>query len=386
MKTRIVLLAILLLFFSQIAMGAIDNRLVFVSNYKDPQTGKAILTLDIEAKGDGTAHRIEGYQTPFQIKGRWISDVDTVTYSNLLFPDQADDEGYLTSLRVISTEDSLFGLVWPSFNYVSGERTQIPATDDFFRIMTLQIEYEPVDSTGTIDWWLPGVAPTMVVTTPDGNIITGEALDIPAELQNFTLNPQIVPVELASFEAQSTEGMVQLDWQTASETDNLGFHILRSPSESGEFSRINSEMIPGAGNSNSERVYSFADKDVNCGSKYFYKLIDVDSYGNEQAHGPVQVTVMAPQEYALEQNYPNPFNPETTIQYKIKETGHVTLQIFNTRGQVVRTLVDDVMQPGSYEKLWDGMDNQGIPAASGTYFYRMKTNGFDKYHKMQLLK
>jgi thermitase len=66
-------------------------------------------------------------------------------------------------------------------------------------------------------------------------------------------------------------------------------------------------------------------------------------------------------------SYPNPFNPETTIKYQVRYHGQVRLDIYNLRGQKIRTLVDDLRTPGEYETRWDGRDEYGQAIASGIY-------------------
>jgi hypothetical protein len=91
--------------------------------------------------------------------------------------------------------------------------------------------------------------------------------------------------------------------------------------------------------------------------------------------------------YALAQNYPNPFNPTTTIQYSIAERTHVSLKVYNVAGQLVRTLVDEVVTPEAVEPIrWSGLNNQGQAVSSGVYFYKLTTKDFIQTRKMVLLK
>jgi hypothetical protein len=89
----------------------------------------------------------------------------------------------------------------------------------------------------------------------------------------------------------------------------------------------------------------------------------------------------------LDQNIPNPFNPTTTIKYQIKESGHVSLRIYNVAGKLVRTLVDGQRKSGLlHETTWDGRNNRGQPVASGVYFYKLVASNFTQTKKMVLLK
>ncbi|MCK5051648.1 MAG: T9SS type A sorting domain-containing protein, partial [Candidatus Cloacimonetes bacterium] len=88
----------------------------------------------------------------------------------------------------------------------------------------------------------------------------------------------------------------------------------------------------------------------------------------------------------LNGNYPNPFNPITTIAYSIRETGKVTLQVYNIKGQLVKTLVNDVRETGEYTVTWNGRDNSNKTVASGVYFYKMKAQNYNNTKKMILMK
>jgi len=84
--------------------------------------------------------------------------------------------------------------------------------------------------------------------------------------------------------------------------------------------------------------------------------------------------------------YPNPFNPSTTIRFAVKEPAHVKLQIFNLRGELVRTLARGEHQRGMHEKLWSGHDNHGNLIASGVYFYRLQIGEQLYRGRMQMIK
>jgi hypothetical protein len=85
--------------------------------------------------------------------------------------------------------------------------------------------------------------------------------------------------------------------------------------------------------------------------------------------------------YKLEKNYPNPFNPSTTIRYSIPEAGRVKLEVFNTIGERITVLVDEIKQAGTYDVRFEGMD---LP--SGIYLYRLQTGNFVEFQKMLLMK
>ena len=88
----------------------------------------------------------------------------------------------------------------------------------------------------------------------------------------------------------------------------------------------------------------------------------------------------------LQGNYPNPFNPETTIRYSVKETSPVTIEVYNLKGQLVRTLVNEVKTAGNYSVVWNGRDNNNQPVSSGVYFYKMNAGKYSSTKKMIMMK
>jgi hypothetical protein len=89
---------------------------------------------------------------------------------------------------------------------------------------------------------------------------------------------------------------------------------------------------------------------------------------------------------SLDQNYPNPFNPSTTISYSLKEDGKVALEVYNIKGQLVKTLAGGDMNKGKQSIVWEGKDNAGTQCASGIYLYKLRTGNTTITRKMMLLK
>lgn len=195
-----------------------------------------------------------------------------------------------------------------------------------------------------------------------------------------------VPVEMERFEVGVEGGHVRLDWTTRSETENIGFYVYRSKTKEGPFTQITAEIIPGAGNSETTHTYSYLDENVYTGETWYYKVADMNYAGALTFHGPKIARIEAPTEYALEQNYPNPFNPVTSIRFSIKEEGFVKVNIYNTQGQLVRTLVEQQLGPGQHIVTWDSKDNQGQTIATGLYIYTLEVNGFHQTRKMNFIK
>jgi len=89
---------------------------------------------------------------------------------------------------------------------------------------------------------------------------------------------------------------------------------------------------------------------------------------------------------ALSGNYPNPFNPETTIRFSTAQAGPVRIDIYNTRGQIVKTLVNDHREAGNHSVVFNGTDETGRSIASGVYYYKMQAGSYSSTRKMILMK
>ena len=88
----------------------------------------------------------------------------------------------------------------------------------------------------------------------------------------------------------------------------------------------------------------------------------------------------------LLQNYPNPFNPETTISFDLVAPGAALLNVYNVKGQLVRSLANSSFATGRHNVVWNGRDDRGNTVSSGVYFYRLSANGHAETRKMILIK
>ncbi len=89
-------------------------------------------------------------------------------------------------------------------------------------------------------------------------------------------------------------------------------------------------------------------------------------------------------DFELEQNYPNPFNSSTTIKYRINKKSYVKIEIYNTIGQKIETLIDEVQVPNDYTIRWDVSNKNALP--SGLYFYQIKVDSRIKSRRMIYIK
>jgi len=97
--------------------------------------------------------------------------------------------------------------------------------------------------------------------------------------------------------------------------------------------------------------------------------------------GIKQINSFVPGYYSLSQNYPNPFNPTTVIRYQLSVSGNTSLKVYDVTGREVQTLVNERLQPGTYEVTFDGSN-----LTSGVYFYQLASGDYKETKKLLLLK
>lgn len=95
---------------------------------------------------------------------------------------------------------------------------------------------------------------------------------------------------------------------------------------------------------------------------------------------------ISPVKFNLAENYPNPFNPSTTIRFSIPDATNVELAIFNLKGQRIKTLASGEMNSGNHSIVWNGLDDNGRPVASGVYLYKLRGGSQTMTRKMMLMK
>jgi len=94
----------------------------------------------------------------------------------------------------------------------------------------------------------------------------------------------------------------------------------------------------------------------------------------------------APVEYSLSDAYPNTFNPTTTLSFSVPVEGHISLNVYDMAGRLVRTLVDSNLNMGYHNMEWNGLDNTGHTVSSGMYIYSLRGEGVSITKKMVMMK
>jgi hypothetical protein len=160
-----------------------------------------------------------------------------------------------------------------------------------------------------------------------------------------------VPVELASFWAEAAAGAVRVAWVTLSEQNNLGFNVLRSGIAHGTYERINDALIEGAGTTVERAEYEYLDGRVKPGSRYFYKLEQVDIGGAVTCYGPVTATVPVGPSLALEVS-PNPSSGALEVVLSLPHAAKVDVGVVDVAGQQVADLHSGNMGVGRHQLRW----------------------------------
>jgi hypothetical protein len=133
------------------------------------------------------------------------------------------------------------------------------------------------------------------------------------------------------------------------------------------------------------------------GEMYYIAIRSYDEDGNISALSNIDSAVAkysiisgdeddVPNRFRLSQNYPNPFNPSTEIYFSLPKSCSVSLDVYNTLGQKIATLINGPLPAGEHSALWNGTCTGGQCVASGVYFYRLLAEDFSDTKKMVVMK
>ncbi len=159
--------------------------------------------------------------------------------------------------------------------------------------------------------------------------------------------------------------------------NNFNQSIIMSP---GQETNQYKATVPAPATNNLHFYFSVADSAGNTAQHPYYAPENSFMFSDS-------ALTIHPGDFFLRQNYPNPFNPTTTILFNLPADGEVTLTIFNVLGQETRKLIDGrLTSAGGHQVIWDGRNNNGEQAATGVYFYVLRTNNFKEMKKMVLVR
>lgn len=288
---------------------------------------------------------------------------------------------------VITVNDNASNKLAITIDYDSGTFTQLPTTAAVMVHVAIKIA-DNTEQAG-IYFDLPGMSGQSFYRVSAGVYSAYSPVDSQTDLQDETL-----PVELSSFTAVlSVTNNVMLQWVTQSETNVSGYRLYRNSTNDLESAVMLNTFIE-ATNTSQMQIYVYWDEEVYEDGTYYYWLQNLDFDGSSAFHGPISITVnvngagipVIPITQGINNAYPNPFNPRTSVEIGLRNQGQVKVAVYNQRGQLVRTLLDDYRDKGSYTLHWDGTDVNNRLLPSGMYVIRMLADGKQYNHKVMLLK
>jgi len=193
---------------------------------------------------------------------------------------------------------------------------------------------------------------------------------------------QSLPVELLKWYGRATNTYIQLNWETASEIDNLGFLIYKgvvgNPLTPWQDYRSNPRLT-GQGSTSFHTKYTLLDRSVFPDQTYAYLLSDVDIHGIETHHDTIKVKLDFKKRFTV---ISNPTNPEVEMVLNLESDFLVQIDIYNIMGHHVESVVQNRLHSGEYLFKWNGSK-----VSSGFYMITLRIDGhLASSHKITILK
>jgi len=189
-------------------------------------------------------------------------------------------------------------------------------------------------------------------------------------------------VFLSSFTASAIYRGIEVSWSVLPYDQLAGFHVYRSLSQEGPYSRLNQHLIEGTG------PYHYIDSDVLSGTLYYYRIGVEDVQGQE--HALYSISITSPpwdsRRSKLCRSQPNPFKHTTTLSFELAVPVNAEISIYDLSGRLVRHLTREELAAGQHTTTWDGRDNHGSRVSAGVYFARMSTGSEVHTKKVILMK
>jgi len=327
------------------------------------------------------------------INGINNSVYETVQISSLTLSNQSDGYGfhaeYISGIQNGAPDGVQLKVGGVIVDAVSYENTGSAMTDSNSGSLEQTSGLSETNSTGNNSIGRIGVDEsvwqTMTISPGNANNVSGS-------------NDQSLPVELTSFIATPQKGAIGLSWITESEIDNLGFLIDRSLEPNSGFTTIaDYRFVPelrGQGSVTYRTDYSYTDREVVPGTKYYYVLSDVT--GNPEHGEPVtrhtdkmvsatpkwqDISSALINGFKTFKAYPNPFNPKTVIAYELEDVRELSVSIVDVHGRQVKELYSGLQAPGFHKFTWQPKD-----ISAGIYFCHLTSGGNTITRKLVLLK
>jgi len=289
-----------------------------------------------------------------RVKTRFSFNTAGLSFDNAVMINFTEANGYESTVY-LSSDD---GRIWVEFELLEGGAGFEMQPDTFYNCVQLNFIILDCEEFANVCPFEPQIFQAEDV---NGNLTIGEWL----------CDETALPVELTSFTAHNINNTVVLNWETATELNNYGFNVQRNGETIG--------FVPGYGNSNSPKSYSFTNVPTTSGT-YSYRLQQIDNDGTTELSSEVFVDIVL-NRFELSQNYPNPFNPSTTIGFFLNRSEDVSLVVYDIIGSQVAVLAQ-----GSYDEGYNEVSFNASNLSSGMYIYRLQTDSGVLTKTMILLK
>jgi len=320
------------------------------------------------------------------------NDIDTLIYENNTF--------YNLTSRILRDGGGVIKYCYINHNTVvnSGQMgcTIGSVIDGYFtNNLFFNTGFLGTDS-ATTDWYTLGTAPLSAALLAQGYV---QKLQI--HHNNFYVSPELVSGLPAGIRAtalldSNSQAVIKAGGWTSTNT-NLPVVFKSAPQVPLQVMQdywnkavtVKPEMDKGIGSPDFGGTQMPFDFSYPTSSPLYTAGTNGEALGDRTYFG-IQVGVkndeMLPSAYELYSNYPNPFNPTTNIRYSLPVAGSVKLEIVNTLGQIISTLVNQHQHAGTFSVVWDGTDMNGERVSTGVYIYRLKTANSVLAKKMILIK
>lgn len=226
--------------------------------------------------------------------------------------------------------------------------------------------------------------------------VTGD--NMTAMVAKYGIKDETLPVVLSSLLVNYLGNLsAEIQWVTESETGILGYNILRnSDPEISSALVLNSQIIDEGTSIGSQTTYNFQDLELEAGNTYYYWLECVSLSGDCEYFGPLVLSAeQTDPEHdpdlpelvnTLLRPFPNPFNPLVIIPFRLVEAASVEISIYNSRGQMVKSLPTRALEPGYHQSTWDGISDRGAKSGSGVYIVKACINGRSYQSRIVMMK
>jgi hypothetical protein len=225
------------------------------------------------------------YEQPANSGDSWIQHLVSNTYDGTdMYTGDIDKNG--------NTDLIISGLFYNKISWFSysWENSQALWTEHFLDddiAMPADISLNDMDGDGDLDVVLAGMGVNQIIWYENKMNYNTTTTTIP--VTTTTSTPATI-IKLSSFAAIPKSDRIILEWITESEIDNAGFNLYRSETENGQYTKLNTSLIPAQGSSIQGASYEFDDTSVQNRRTYYYKLEDLDLNGTSTTHGPINAT------------------------------------------------------------------------------------------------